>query len=87
MALSKQSIRKNMYILMDGNEISKEELIKLSESWNDNQENFFRKMTRQGGKFKIQGKIFLIEVKERSDLDSNGNKPLNLPPIPGERTF
>ena len=28
-----------------------------------------------------------IELDERNDLDSNGNKPVNLPPIPGERSF
>ena len=33
MALKKQSIRKNMLILVNGHNISKEELILISESW------------------------------------------------------
>ena len=55
MALKKQSIRKHMTILVNGDNISKEELILISESWSDKQESFFRKMLKQGGKFKING--------------------------------
>ena len=43
MALKKQSIRKNMTILVEGREILKEELILISEGWNLTQESFFRK--------------------------------------------
>jgi hypothetical protein len=87
MALNKQSIRKNMNILVDGIKLSKEELIELSESWSETQENFFRKMTKQGGHFKIQGKKFITEIEERSDIDSRGNKPITTPLMPGERSF
>ena len=55
MALKKQSIRRGMNILVNDNLISKEELILISESWDDKQESFFRKMLKQGGKFKING--------------------------------
>ena len=41
MALKKQSIRKNMNITVNGDVISKEELILISESWSETQENFF----------------------------------------------
>jgi hypothetical protein len=44
-------------------------------------------MLKQGGKCKVNGEIYNITLKERSDLDSKGNRPINLPPIPGERTF
>ena len=44
-------------------------------------------MLRQGGHFRLKGRKFIIELKERADLDSNGDKPVNLPPIPGERSF
>jgi hypothetical protein len=44
-------------------------------------------MLQQGGAFKINGNRFEIVIKERADIDSKGNKPLNLPPTPGERTF
>ena len=53
MALKKQSIRKNMTILVEGREILKEELILISEGWNLTQESFFRKMLKQGGSFKL----------------------------------
>ena len=42
MALKKQSIRKGMYILANDAPISKEELILISESWDEKQESFFR---------------------------------------------
>jgi hypothetical protein len=87
MALKKQSIRNNMHITVDGKEVIKDDLILLSEEWNETQENFFRKMLRQGGHFRLKGRKFIIELKERADLDSNGDKPVNLPPIPGERSF
>ena len=47
MTLKKQSIRKNQTILVDGIELSKDELITLSEGWSEIQENFFRKMVKQ----------------------------------------
>ena len=50
-------------------------------------EKFFKKMLQQGGKCKVNGNSFEIILKERSDIDSKGNRPVNLPPVPGERTF
>ena len=44
MALKKQSIRKGMNIIANGDPISKDELILISESWSEIQETFFRKM-------------------------------------------
>ena len=87
MALKKQSIRKNMHIIVDGKELSKDDLITLSEEWTETQENFFRKMLKQGGHFRLQGRKFIVSLEQRSDLDSKGNKPINIPPIPGERSF
>ncbi|MDB4549331.1 hypothetical protein N9Z86_00255 [bacterium] len=87
MALKKQSIRKNMHVTVDGKEITKDNLIQLSESWDERQERFFRKMLKQGGHFKLKGHKFIIEINERADLDSNRQAPVNLPPIPGERSF
>ena len=87
MALKKQSIRSNQLITENGEPVSKEELISRSEEWNEVQENFFRKMLKQGGSFKVAGIKYKVELIERNDLDSNGNKPVNLPPLPGERTF
>ena len=87
MTLKKQSIRKNMNIMVNDDYISKEELIIISESWSEKQENFFRKMLKQGGKFKVAGVKYEIKIEERIDLDSNRQPPVNLPPIPGERSF
>jgi len=87
MTLKKHSIRKHQIITVNGTPVSKEDLIARSEEWSDIQENFFRKMLKQGGTFKVAGIKYKIELLERNDLDSNGNKPVNLPPIPGERSF
>jgi hypothetical protein len=87
MALKKQSIRSNQLITENGEPVSKEELIARSEEWNEIQENFFRKMLKQGGSFKVAGIKYKVQLIERNDLDSNGNKPIKVPPLPGERTF
>ena len=87
MTLKKQSIRSNQQITENGEPVSKEELILRSEKWSEIQENFFRKMIKQGGTFKVAGIKYKVELIERSDLDSNGNKPITVPPLPGERTF
>ena len=87
MALKKQSIRNTMHITENGKPVSKDVLIIRSENWNEIQENLFRKMLKQGGTFKVAGIKYKIEIEERNDLDSNRQAPVNLPPIPGERSF
>ena len=82
MALKKQSIRSNQIITVNGETIPKEELIARSEEWSEIQENFFRKMLKQGGTFKVAGIKYKVELIERNDLDSNGNKPVTVPPLP-----
>ena len=88
MTLKKQSIRSNMQVFADGEPISKDELIKTSETWSEGQENMFIKCLKQGVyRFKVKGVVYKIDLKERTDIDSNGDKPVKVPPIPGERTF
>jgi hypothetical protein len=89
MTLKKQSIRANQTIYLNGNKepSTKEEIIKLSEEWSENQTKFFKKMLKQGGEFKVKGNKFRVTVAERTDIDSAGNKPVTVPPLPGERTF
>tara|TARA_B100000497_G_scaffold19918_1_gene23528 strand:- start:1331 stop:1594 length:264 start_codon:yes stop_codon:yes gene_type:complete len=87
MALKKQSIRSKHHITVEGKSVSKDTLITRSEDWNEIQENLFRKMLKQGGTFKVAGIKYKIEIEERNDLDSNRQAPVNLPPIPGERSF
>ena len=57
MTLKKQSIRANQTIYLNGNKepSTKEEIIKLSEEWSENQTKFFKKMLKQGGEFKVKG--------------------------------
>ena len=62
--LSKQTLRKGVVIKCEGELLSKEEIIALSENWNETQEMFFRKMLKQGGKFSIDGRKFRISVPE-----------------------
>ena len=52
MALTKQSIRQGVHVLVDGVHATKEELITLSETWTEKKEVFFRKMLQQGGNFR-----------------------------------
>ena len=87
MALKGQSIRNGVTINVNGVKAEKQLVIELSESWEASQEKFFKKMLQQGGKCKVNGNLFEIILKERSDIDSKGNRPINLPPVPGERTF
>jgi hypothetical protein len=87
MALKGQSIRNGVHITQEGKPVEKSTLIEASESWSEQQLSFFKKMLKQGGKCKISGEVYDITLKERSDIDSKGNRPINLPPIPGERTF
>ena len=87
MALKKQSIRKNMTILVDRNVISKEELITMSILWTESQEKFFRKMLKQGGKFKINGVPFEIQLEHDSKTRSDYTKDSGVIKIPGDGRF
>jgi hypothetical protein len=87
MALKGQSIRNGVIITQNDKIVDKKVIIEASETWTEQQESFFKKMLKQGGKCKVDGEVYNITLKERSDIDSKGNKPINLPPVPGERTF
>jgi hypothetical protein len=82
MALKPQSIRKGMVILIENQPIEKQDLLKLSESWTEQQENFFKKMLKQGGEFKIQGKQFKTTPPNQI-LTSKGEKDAGVIQIPG----
>ena len=84
MALKKQSIRSNMTIFVDRKLISKEELINMSTLWSENQESFFRKMLKQGGKFKINGVPFEVQLEQDNRLRSDYIKDSGVKKIPGE---
>ena len=62
--LKKQSIRQGVYVLINGVQATKEELIILSETWTEKKEVFFRKMLQKGGNFRMDGKDFIIKIRE-----------------------
>ena len=68
MTLKKQSIRSNMTIFVDRKLISKEELI----------------MLKQGGKFKINGVPFEVQLEQDNRLRSDYTKDSGVKKIPGE---
>ena len=64
MTFNKQSIRKHHKIFANGKVISKEELIVMSQLWTEEQEEFFRKMLKQGAfRFKLNNVQFQIQIK------------------------
>tara|TARA_R110000803_G_scaffold27059_1_gene63457 strand:+ start:472 stop:726 length:255 start_codon:yes stop_codon:yes gene_type:complete len=71
--LSKQSIRGKVEVYHEGEKLTKEQIISLSESWSEVQQNFFRKMLKQGGKFSIKGYKFHI-IPEEQLFNSKGEK-------------
>ena len=87
MALKKQSIRKNMNILVNGVELSKEELILISEEWNETQEAFFKKMLKQRGHFRLKGIKYEVELIKDSRTRSDGTKDGGVIQIPGDTQF
>ncbi len=88
MTLKKQSIRSSATISVDGKIPTKDELIEISETWNENQEIFFKKIaSTRGGQFTLKGKQYKVLKIERTDLDSEGNPPKTSQPISTEKTF
>lgn len=82
MALSPQSIRSNILIKLNGEYVKKQEVILLSEGWNEKQLSYFRKMLQQGGNVRIEGNLFEITVQE-DILTSRGEKDGGIITIPG----
>ena len=62
--ITKQAIRRGVTILCNGEKLSKDEVIDLGKNWTEKEENFFRKMLKQGGRFVFQGNKFEISVPE-----------------------
>lgn len=83
MALSPQSIRSNVLIQMNGEYVKKEVIIALSAGWNEKQLSYFRKMTQQGGKLRINGDLFEITINE-TIVNSRGEKDGGIITYPGE---
>ena len=86
MALTKQSLRQGVHVLVDDKLATKEELIEMSQEWSEKREVFFRKMLQQGGKFKFNGIQFDVRIRERI-LNSDGEKDGGIVQIPGDSRF
>tara|TARA_B100001287_G_C22433522_1_gene412545 strand:+ start:216 stop:479 length:264 start_codon:yes stop_codon:yes gene_type:complete len=87
MALTKQSLRAGVHVMMNGKLATKEELIKLSEDWTEKREIFFRKMLHQGGKFQMEGINYEIILRQNVKERSDGEIDKGVVPIPGDSTF
>ena len=62
--ITKQAIRKGVIIECNGKILTKDDVIAIGEKWSETQENFFRKMLRQGGNFTLLENKFRITVPE-----------------------
>ena len=87
MALTKQSLRAGVHVMMNGKLATKEELIKLSKDWTEKREIFFRKMLHQGGKFQIEGINYEIILRQNARERSDGQIDGGVVSIPGDSTF
>ena len=87
MALTKQSLRAGVHVMMNGKLATKEELIKLSEDWTEKREIFFRKMLHQGGKFQMEGIDYEIILRQNIKERSDGEIDKGVVPIPGDSAF
>jgi len=65
--LKKQAIRKQKIFLNKSEEpiIQKDEVILLSENWNEKEEFLFRKLLSQGGSASIQGTHFRVVIQDK----------------------
>jgi hypothetical protein len=73
MPLTPQSIRKTVSIYLNGELVEKQIVLELSKDWSEAQINFFKKMIKQGGSFKINGNSFETKPPE-PQLTSRGEK-------------
>jgi hypothetical protein len=73
MAISPQSIRKNIIVTFSGVIVTKEQIIEASKSWDEKQEILFKKMIKQGGKFRING-VAIDTILPDTILTSRGEK-------------
>ena len=71
--LSKQSIRKEHAIYLNGELLEKDEMIEISEEFTEQEEQRFRKMLKQGDKIKIQGNVYEIKRIDHKVRNSRGD--------------
>jgi translation elongation factor P/translation initiation factor 5A len=76
MSLKPQSIRKGIVIKVNNTIVEKEEIITLSNFWEEKHISFFKKMLKQGGKFKIINDLIEI-IPIQQITNSKGEKHSN----------
>jgi len=81
--LTKQAIRSNVRITLNGETPTKDQIMELSKDWSEREEMLFRKLLKQGGKVTIQEQHFSISVEENT-INSRGN--VDSPIIPMDTT-
>ena len=79
--LSKQSIRKEVSIYLNGELLEKEEIIEISKEFTEKEEIRFRKMIKQGGNLKILGNLYEIKRNETLSMNNKGEKETPLKPL------
>ena len=79
--LSKQSIRGNVKIFLEDELLNKDQVLEFSKEWSEKEELLFRKMLKQGGIIRIQGKKFKIKNEENITLNSRGNSDAPITPM------
>jgi len=82
MALKGQSIRNGVTILINGKIADKKEVLELSTTWTNNQENLFKKALKQGGEITINKVHFKI-IAQEAILNSKGEKDPGIIQVPG----
>ena len=78
--LKPQSIRKGIVITINGKEAEKQEVIDLSKEWSEQQLNFFKKLLKQGGQFKINGVLVAVTPEEKT-FNSRGETDGGAPKV------
>lgn len=71
--LSKQSIRKEHIIYLNGKLLEKDEMIEISKEFTEKEEQRFRKMLQQGGKITLRGNVYEIKKSGSKIRNSRGD--------------
>jgi len=63
--ITKQAIRNGISILCDGEKLDKDQILEIGKDWSEKEEGLFRKMLKQGGRFKMSGHKWEIKSFEK----------------------
>lgn len=64
MPIKKVSVTKTTSISVDGEKVDRERVVTLSENWTDKEVLLFKKIVKQGGTVRIQGKKYICIPKD-----------------------